>query len=106
LNQLWVLESSLLPFQTQRGNPRFSQGGSLFNQLLFVFRTKVEMTQWGRNISTACPGHTMKIHTLARGTALLLCLQREEPFLTRKPIKAFHWGSPRLWRDTVRSLVP
>jgi hypothetical protein len=45
LNQLWVLESSLLPFQTQRGNPRFSQGGSLFNQLLFVFRTKVEMTQ-------------------------------------------------------------
>lgn len=47
-----------------------SQEGSFFNQLFFVFRTKVEMTQWGRKMSTACPGHTIKTYMLAKGTSL------------------------------------
>lgn len=37
--------TSPLLVQIQRGDPRFSQEGPFFNQLFFVFRTKVEMTQ-------------------------------------------------------------
>ena len=95
----------LLLVQIQRGDPKFSQEGSLFNQLFFVFRTKVEMTQWGRKVSTACPGHTIKTYTPAKGASLLRpSLQSEKgSFWPGSLLKHSTWGilCP-CWRDTVR----
>ena len=88
--------------QIQRGDPKFS---SLFNQLFFVFRTKVEMTQWGRKVSTACPGHTIKTYMLAKGASLLRpSLQTEKGSFWPGSLLKHSTGGILCpcWRDTVR----